>query len=146
MLVHPDMELARLLAEERGRVGRPRSRVGWWRLRWWREADRGVRPAMPVSIEVRAACGRDLAALERLAALDGHAPLTGESILVAEVGGALWAAPAVDSGQSVADPFVPSAAAVEMLRLRARQLRDTRPVASGRAGPGRGRASATVGV
>jgi hypothetical protein len=45
-------------------------------------------------------------------------------VLVAEVGGELVAALPLDGGDAVADPFRPTAALVEMLTLRAQQLRD----------------------
>ena len=43
-------------------------------------------------------------------------------VLVAVVADEPWAALALDDGRVVADPFRPSAVAVELLRLRARHL------------------------
>jgi hypothetical protein len=43
-------------------------------------------------------------------------------LLVAEVDGQVRAVLSLDTGEVVADPFVPSAALVDLLRTRARQL------------------------
>jgi hypothetical protein len=43
-------------------------------------------------------------------------------LLVAEVDGEVRAALSLDTGEAVADPFAPSAALVDLLRTRARQL------------------------
>ncbi len=74
------------------------------------------------AVMIRPARDADLAALCDLAELDGAQPLTGP-VLVALVDDRPWAALAVEDGRVVADPFRPSAAAVELLRLRAGQLR-----------------------
>lgn len=74
-------------------------------------ADLRVRPAGPA----------DTAALRRLAQLDSARPLRGDALL-AETGGRLVGAVELESGRAVADPFLPSANAVALLRLRARQL------------------------
>jgi hypothetical protein len=71
------------------------------------------------ALTIRPADLADLAALDRLAALDSASAPTGD-VLVAEVGGELWAAVEVDSGAAIADPFRPSADLVELLRLHAR--------------------------
>ena len=71
------------------------------------------------TLTIRPADLADLAALDRLAALDSASPPTGD-VLVAEVGGELWAAVEVDSGAAIADPFRPSGDLVELLRLHAR--------------------------
>jgi len=120
-------------------------------VRWPDIGRRSVRsPARsygPVAIEVRAAIAGDLDALERVAALDEQPPLGGLNLLVAEVDGALWAGLDLDSGESVADPFVPSADAVELLRLRARQLAAIMGDPTPRLGRSRrDEASATVGA
>ena len=60
--------------------------------------------------------------LRRLAALDSARPLDGD-VLVAEVEGAPIAALEVASGRAVADPFHYSARFVDLLRIRATQLR-----------------------
>lgn len=146
MLAYPDMELARHIVRDRLGLGHGQRRVGRRRFLPERSAGHSPRPAPPVSIEVRVACPADAPRLDRVAALDEQPPLAGDRLLVAEVGRAIWAALDLDSDRSVADPFVPSADAVELLRLRARQLRDAgaRPRRRAHATPGR--ASATVGV
>ena len=70
------------------------------------------------TLTIRPADLADLAALDRLAALDSASPPTGD-VLVAEVGGELWAAIEIDSGAAIADPFRPSGELVELLRLHA---------------------------
>ena len=61
-------------------------------------------------------------ALERLAQLDSrHAPRG--AVLVAEVGGELWAAISIDDRRAIADPFRPTGELVALLEERARQLR-----------------------
>jgi hypothetical protein len=71
-----------------------------------------IRPARPV----------DEWAVTRLAQLDESRPLTGD-VLLAEADGRPIAAVEVSSGAAVADPFVPSAGAVAVLKMRAAQLR-----------------------
>jgi len=60
-------------------------------------------------------------AVEQLAQLDSVKPLTGR-VLVAEAAGRPVAALSVEDGRAAADPFVPSADAVAVLRMRAAQL------------------------
>jgi hypothetical protein len=73
------------------------------------DGDLVIRPARPA----------DSDALAELAVLDSaRRPLSGERV-VAETGGRLIAAVSLDDGRAVADPFVPSAGAVEILRLHA---------------------------
>ena len=74
-------------------------------------------------LTLRFADGGDAAALDRLAELDSsHAPRG--VVLVAEVGGELWAAVSVDDPRiAVADPFRPTDGLVALLVERARQLR-----------------------
>jgi hypothetical protein len=72
-------------------------------------------------LSVRAASAEDALALRRLAQVDSARPLHGD-VLLAEAGGRLVAAVEVESGRAVADPFLPSANAVALLHLRARQL------------------------
>ena len=74
---------------------------------------------MTTAMTIRRADLADLAALDRLAALDSASAPTGE-VLVGEVGGELWAAVEIDSGRAIADPFRPSAELVELLQLHAR--------------------------
>ncbi len=85
-----------------------------------------VREHYPVAI--RRARDSDVALLHELAELDSAVPLEGP-VLVAVVDGRICAALELDGDHGIADPFVPSAAAVELLRLRVRQLRaaDGRP-------------------
>jgi hypothetical protein len=77
---------------------------------------------MTTAMTIRRADLADLAALDRLAALDSASVPTGE-VLVGEVGGELWAALEIDSGRVIADPFRPSGELVELLRLHARGSR-----------------------
>lgn len=70
-------------------------------------------------LTVRPARYEDHDALERLAALDSARPLAGGQVLVAEVDGRLIAAVSLHDGRAVADPFAPSADAVEILREHA---------------------------
>jgi hypothetical protein len=60
--------------------------------------------------------------LGRLAEIDSASALHGSRNLGAEVDGKLIAAVSLDDGRLVADPFRLSGEAVELLRLRARQL------------------------
>jgi hypothetical protein len=85
-------------------------------------------------VVIRPARDADIAPLHDLAELDSAAPLTGPA-LVAVVDGRPWAALALDDGRVIADPFRPTAGAVELLRLRVAQLR----VAEGVPGRRRGR-------
>ena len=86
----------------------------------------GPRPGEAVetspALTLRYAVPADAGALERLAQLDSRHALRGE-VLVAEVGGELWAAVSVDDRQAVADPFRPTGELVALLVERARQLR-----------------------
>jgi hypothetical protein len=71
-------------------------------------------------VEIRPTSPTDADELERLRQLDSH-PALGGVALVAEVEGRLLAAISA-SGEVIADPFRRTAEAVELLRLRARQL------------------------
>lgn len=73
-------------------------------------------------LSIRLATGRDAGAVRELEQLDGRT-LTDGSRLVAEVGGVPVAAISVADDTVVADPFEPTASVVDLLRLRARQLR-----------------------
>jgi hypothetical protein len=68
-------------------------------------------------VTIRPARLTDTGALLSLAALDSARPLTGERA-VAEVDGHIVAAMSLRDGRTIADPFAPSAGAVEMLRVR----------------------------
>jgi hypothetical protein len=72
-------------------------------------------------ISIRFAGPADHEDVRRLAQLDSAGPRVGDA-LVAEVDGRIEAALPLDGGRPIADPFVPSAELVTLLRLRARQL------------------------
>jgi hypothetical protein len=74
------------------------------------------------SVTIRHIGPGDVEALRRLASMDSSREPTGE-ILVADVGGELWAAISVDDRHTVADPFHPTRELVSLLRERARQVR-----------------------
>lgn len=73
-------------------------------------------------IALRVLGDADHAELERLAGLDSAPPMAGGLVLGAEAEGRLVAAISIRDGAVVADPFARSAAAVELLHLRAAQL------------------------
>ena len=73
-------------------------------------------------VAIRRARDADAPLLHDLAEVDSAQPLAGP-VLVAVVEGRIWAALALDDDRVVADPFLPTAPAVELLRLRVAQLR-----------------------
>ena len=73
-------------------------------------------------LTVRVATDHDAYALAHLAAVDSAEPLPGR-VLVAEVDGRPVAAIAVADSTVVADPFRRTADIVQMLRVRAAQMR-----------------------
>src|SRR5438270_13998692 len=77
-------------------------------------------PAAPVVIRV--ADANDEAVLAHLAELDSARPPSGAT-LIAELHDHPVAALSLADGRAVADPFIPTSEIVELLRLRARQLR-----------------------
>ncbi len=83
-------------------------------------------PDAPVSDEpavlIRRAAPADGPALARLSALDERELPAGER-LVGELGGRIVAALEVCSGRTVADPFVATTGVIELLGLRAAQVR-----------------------
>lgn len=85
-----------------------------------------VIPANPrwSSVVIRLAVAADEGRLRRLAHLDSSRPLSGRT-LIAEQEGALVAAVSIPSGAAIADPFVPTADTLALLRLRAEQLSRT---------------------
>jgi hypothetical protein len=89
--------------------------------------ERSDMPATTVSpsVLIRAARGSDGDQLERLAALDS-AEVPAGSLLVAEADGRLVAAVASPTGESIADPFLPTADVVALLELRAAGARAPR--------------------
>jgi hypothetical protein len=77
------------------------------------------------TVIIRVADASDAPALARLAALDAARPLHGQ-ILLAESGGVALAAVSLDDDRAVADPFLPTAGHVALLRTRADLLRGGR--------------------
>ncbi len=75
---------------------------------------------------IREAQPTDVAALERLAALDSGRVPSGR-LLVAEADGKIQAAVPLAGGPAIADPFRSTTASVSLLGLRAAQLRGLRP-------------------
>jgi hypothetical protein len=73
------------------------------------------------NITVRSAVSADHADLVRLAALDSASPPRGPA-LVALADTRMLAALPLGAGRPIADPFQPTAEAVALLELRARQL------------------------
>lgn len=90
-------------------------------------------PTTPLTppMTIRSAYADDAVAILRLAALDSApAPREG-ALLVAEIEGELVAALCLLDGAAIADPFLPTAGIVRLLRARAAQLGE-RPVATAR--------------
>jgi hypothetical protein len=83
---------------------------------------RGANPSVGAPVLIRHARAGDEPSIARLAALDEQELPPGER-LIAEVGGRPVAAVEVRSGATIADPFVPTSAVVELLGLRAQQVR-----------------------
>jgi len=73
------------------------------------------------SVTFRYAEPEDALALLDLAAVDSSDAPEG-IVLVAEVGGRIWAAHSLDDGHAVADPFRPTGELAFLLAERARQL------------------------
>ncbi len=105
--------LSGALAAERERELREKARGAWTRRQ------RG-------ELKLREATADDAAALHRLARLDSRGRPPAGRLIVAEDGGEVVAAVAVETGDAIADPFRPTAAIVALLRLRAN------PVSRGR--------------
>ena len=76
----------------------------------------------PAAVLIRPAKAADERAIAQLSALDERELPTGDR-LIAELGGRIVAALDVRSGRAIADPFVPTSAIVELLGLRAAQVR-----------------------
>ena len=79
--------------------------------------------AEDASVLIRRAKAEDEPAIARLAALDERPELPRGERLIGELGGRVVAALEVCSGRAVADPFAPTSAIVELLGLRAAQVR-----------------------
>lgn len=77
-------------------------------------------PAAPLVIRI--ADPADVPALHTLAALDSVLPFTGAA-LIAELDEQMVAAVSLANGREVADPFVPTSEILELLRMRAKQLK-----------------------
>jgi len=86
------------------------------------------------AVAIRRARDSDLPLLHDLAELDSARPVVGPALL-ADVNGRPWAALGLEDQRVVADPFLPTAAAVELLRLRARQLMAAEGAPTGRVLP-----------
>ena len=85
------------------------------------ETPSGLAPEPAAWVELRFAGATDGVAVARLAALDEERELTGR-VVVALLDGHAVAAVSLEDGRVVANPFVATADAVAMLRLRAEQL------------------------
>ena len=106
--------LSGALAAERERAIREKARDAWKRRQ------RG-------ELKIRDANDDDAADLLRLARLDSQGRPPAGRIIVAVDRGDLVAAMAVESGDTIADPFRATAPVVALLSLRAAQLRAPKP-------------------
>lgn len=88
-----------------------------------RRSHRDRLPGDEAPVLIRPAAVEDEPQIARLAALDERPELPGGERLIGELGGRVVAALDVRSGRSVADPFAPTRAIVELLGLRAAQVR-----------------------
>ena len=93
-------------------------------VRALRAQRRQERDSSDLCLTVRRLANSNIDAIRRLAELDGKPTPIG-AVLVAEVAEELVAAVPVDGGEALADPFKPTADIVALLRLRARQLRES---------------------
>jgi hypothetical protein len=73
------------------------------------------------AVTIRYARPDDALALLDLADLDSSRPPHG-IVIVAEVGGRIWAAHSLEDGHAIADPFRPSGELAFLLAERARQI------------------------
>ena len=76
----------------------------------------------PADVTIRPARPSDSHDLAVLAILDSASKLKGD-VIVAEVDGRVVAAKPLDGGRAIADPFVRTVALLQLLEIRARQLR-----------------------
>jgi hypothetical protein len=74
------------------------------------------------ALVIRIAEPSDRPALQSLAELDSVLPFTGAA-LIAELDEQVVAAISLANGREVADPFVPTKEILELLRIRAKQLK-----------------------
>lgn len=79
--------------------------------------------AAAAAVLIRPAAPDDEPDIARLAALEERPELPDGERLIGELDGSVVAALDVDSGRAVADPFVPTRGIVELLGLRAAQVR-----------------------
>ena len=79
-------------------------------------------PTQFEAMTIRPAGDRDRGRLAELAALDSARPFGGEA-LVAEIEGRPVAAVEVGTGREIADPFAWTRSVLDLLRLRAAQVR-----------------------
>ena len=97
-------------------------------MRLWRQPlqlrRRPRGPMLEGALTLRLAGDRDAAALARLAALDSSPP-PAHAVLVADVGGELYAALSLSERAVVADPFRATAELIELMRTHARLLNRT---------------------
>lgn len=80
-------------------------------------------PAEQAAVLIRPAAAADEPQIVRLAALDEGPELPRGERLIGELGGRIVAALDVRSGDAIADPFVPTSGVLELLGLRAAQVR-----------------------
>jgi len=111
-----------------GMSGRTQAHV--WRQLFRQKALPRDASGAPVSPTIRFARPEDEDALARLAQLDSSRPPRG-LVVVAEVGGALWAAASVDDAHVVADPLRPTAELTWRLLDRGHRLRRARGAGRG---------------
>lgn len=90
-----------------------------------RRAARGIPPAFD-GVTLRPAFPDDEQAIARLAALDSR-PTPPPPLLLAEIDGEPWAALSLKTGTTIADPFRPTAALLDLLRRRHAQLAAAEP-------------------
>jgi hypothetical protein len=77
------------------------------------------------TLTIRSATPADADELAHLAELDSSYAPTG-NVMVAEVGGEIWAALSLDDSHAITDPFHPSAEALLMVAERARAFKRER--------------------
>ena len=106
------------------REGEPERRNHLVAVRSGDSTPRGVDPYW-ARVVIRPAVAADTALLGQLAALDSARRLVG-SVLIAEMRGSVVAAVSLDDGAAIANPFMATAELVELLQLRAAQLRRRR--------------------
>jgi hypothetical protein len=82
-------------------------------------------PAGEATVVIRVATPADRDELRRLAQLDSAQALGG-SVLVAQSDGQIRAAYSVDEDRAIADPFLPTAGLVELLKARSALLHGAR--------------------